>query len=85
MGTGWGATATYPGRRTLDKMLWLARALGEGFAFARVDLYEAEGRVYFGEITFTEANRPVGLLAGRATTWSTDDGSCFPRQSRSGA
>ena len=36
--------------------LELARALGEGFAFARVDLYEAEGRVYFGEITFTDAD-----------------------------
>lgn len=40
----------------LDEMLGLARLLGEGFPFARVDFYEVDGRVYFGEITFTEAN-----------------------------
>ncbi|WP_417133821.1 ATP-grasp fold amidoligase family protein [Rubneribacter badeniensis] len=40
----------------LDEMLGLARLLGRDFPFARVDFYEVEGRVYFGEVTFTEAN-----------------------------
>lgn len=40
----------------LDEMVRLAELLGKGFPFARVDFYEVDGRVYFGEITFTEAN-----------------------------
>lgn len=40
----------------LEEMLGLARVLGKGFPFARVDFYEVDGRVYFGEITFTGAN-----------------------------
>ncbi|MDO4899165.1 ATP-grasp fold amidoligase family protein [Actinomyces sp.] len=40
----------------LDEMSRLAEELGRGFACARVDFYEVEGRVFFGEITFTDAN-----------------------------
>ncbi|WP_233188368.1 ATP-grasp fold amidoligase family protein [Actinomyces qiguomingii] len=40
----------------LDEMCRLAEELGRGFACARVDFYEVEGRVFFGEITFTDAN-----------------------------
>ena len=36
-----------------DKMLEFAKELSKGFSFARVDFYEHEGRLYFGEITFT--------------------------------
>lgn len=39
-----------PGR--LNEMLGVARALSRGFSFVRVDLYEVNGRVYFGELTF---------------------------------
>jgi hypothetical protein len=35
----------------LAEMTEVARALGKDFPFARVDLYEARGRVWFGEIT----------------------------------
>lgn len=38
---------------TLDEMLEIARKLSEGFAFVRVDLYDADNRIYFGEMTFT--------------------------------
>ena len=31
----------------------LAAKLAEGFAFVRVDFYEIDGKVYFGEMTFT--------------------------------
>ena len=40
----------------LETMLWLASRLGKGFACARVDFYQVRGRVYFGEITFTDAD-----------------------------
>lgn len=40
----------------LETMLRLASRLGKGFACARVDLYQVRGRVYFGEITFTDAD-----------------------------
>ncbi len=36
----------------LDEMLEVARKLSRGIPHVRVDLYEANGRVYFGETTF---------------------------------
>lgn len=35
-----------------DEMKDIARKLSEGINFVRVDLYEVNGRVYFGEMTF---------------------------------
>lgn len=35
----------------LRKMIEIAKRLSEGLRFARVDLYEIQGKVYFGEIT----------------------------------
>ena len=35
-----------------DQMLEYAERLSEPFVFARVDLYNIEGKIYFGEITF---------------------------------
>lgn len=37
----------------LDKMLSYASILSEGFPVVRVDLYNIEGVIYFGEMTFT--------------------------------
>lgn len=42
--------------KCLDKMLDLARELSAGFDHVRVDLYEVDGRVYFGEMTFTNGS-----------------------------
>lgn len=42
-----------PKPRTFDMMKKVAKALSKGFPIARVDLYEVEGHVYFGELTFT--------------------------------
>ncbi len=39
----------------LEKMLKIAGDLSVGFPQMRVDLYEVEGKVYFGEITLTSA------------------------------
>lgn len=40
----------------LNEMLGVARKLSAGIDFVRVDLYSVQGKVYFGEMTFT----PVG-------------------------
>lgn len=39
----------------IDNMLSYARSLSKGFSQVRVDFYEVEGRIYFGEMTFTSA------------------------------
>lgn len=46
------ADFTLPAPEGIDKMFDLARRLSEGHPFARVDLYNVDGRIYFGEITF---------------------------------
>lgn len=38
--------------RTFEKMKEIARQLSQGMKFVRVDLYEINGEVYFGEFTF---------------------------------
>lgn len=35
-----------------DKMIEIARKLSQPFPFCRVDLYNLDGKIYFGEITF---------------------------------
>ena len=40
----------------LETMRSLACELGKGFACARIDFYEVDGNIYFGEITFTDAD-----------------------------
>lgn len=39
----------------LEKMLEIAASLSADFSFVRVDLYEIEGKIYFGELTFSPA------------------------------
>lgn len=39
--------------KNLDNMLHIAETLSKGFAQLRVDLYNIDGKVYFGELTFT--------------------------------
>ena len=45
-----------PAPSGLETMISLASELGKGFACARIDFYEVDGEVYFGEITFTDAD-----------------------------
>jgi hypothetical protein len=42
-----------PRPKCLEEMIRVARTLSEGFPEVRVDLYESQGRVWFGELTFT--------------------------------
>lgn len=54
-GTGSYLIAPNPIERPhcLEEMLDIARTLGKPFPQVRVDLYEVNGKVYFGELTFT--------------------------------
>lgn len=49
------ARSTTPDPRpdNLDALLSVARALASDFEFVRVDLYDMDGTIYFGELTFT--------------------------------
>jgi len=40
-----------PAPEKLSEMIWIAKSLSEGMIFARIDLYNYKGQVYFGEIT----------------------------------
>ena len=42
-----------PRPQSYDSMLWIAERLGQEFRFVRVDLYDVDGEVYVGELTFT--------------------------------
>lgn len=41
--------------KNLNKMIEIAEKLSQGFKFVRVDLYNVDGKIYFGELTFTPA------------------------------
>ena len=52
MDNRFGAAAVLPARPAgYDRMLEIAAALGKEFDFVRVDLYDVDGHVYFGELT----------------------------------
>lgn len=40
----------------LDEMIEITNTLNKGFRFIRVDLYEVQGKVYFGELTLYSGN-----------------------------
>lgn len=43
----------------LPELLEICRKLSRGFSYVRVDLYCVDGRIYFGELTFTPGNGMV--------------------------
>lgn len=51
----------------IDEMFQVAEKLSSGFPFIRVDLYNVDGRIYFGELTFYPAS---GM--GRFTSYESD-------------
>lgn len=64
---------------TLDKMLHAAAVLSKGFPQLRVDFYEVDGKLYFGEMTFTSSAGRNGFYTkefrmelGRLTKLPTD-------------
>lgn len=46
------AAANYEKPENFDKMLEIAKVLSKDFPAARIDLYNIQGKIYFGEITF---------------------------------
>ena len=42
--------------QNFDEMLWIARELSKNEIHVRIDLYEVEGKVYFGEKTYFSAS-----------------------------
>lgn len=58
-GPGEGAI---PRPHKLTEMLDIACKLSEDFDFVRVDLYEVDGKVWFGELTFTPFNGTLPIL-----------------------
>lgn len=49
----YGKIASIPSPEGIEKAFEYARTLSRGFPFVRVDLYLVDGKVYFGELTFT--------------------------------
>ena len=49
-------------------MIQFAEILSKGCRFARVDFYEVQGRVFFGEITFFPASGVGKLIPEMADT-----------------
>jgi teichuronopeptide biosynthesis TupA-like protein len=52
----------------LDQMLLIASQLSAGFDFVRVDLYNIDGKIYFGEFTLTPT---AGELKLRPESWDS--------------
>ncbi|HIF8868958.1 TPA: ATP-grasp fold amidoligase family protein [Vibrio cholerae] len=51
-----GGTYQLPRKESLEEMLDIAKKLAKEFDYIRVDLYLINGKVYFGELTFTPEN-----------------------------
>lgn len=63
-----------------NKMLKIARKLAEGLDFLRVDLYEIDGKVYFGELTFTPN---AGLMKFDPPEWDEKVGKMLKLRTKS--
>lgn len=49
--------------KNYDKMIEIASELSKGFPQVRVDLYNIEGHIYFGEMTFTCAGGYINFYS----------------------
>lgn len=47
--------------KTFDQMVKSSETMSEGFSFVRVDFYEIDGEMYFGEMTFTPGSGSGGF------------------------
>lgn len=53
---------------TLEEMISLAKTLSKGIPHVRVDFYEVDGKVYFGELTFCHFG---GFMPFKPEKWDT--------------
>lgn len=51
-----------PRPQKFEEMVSVAKVLSKGFPAVRVDLYEVNGKVYFGEMTFTSTGGRMGYV-----------------------
>lgn len=56
----------------LDEMIKIAKELSKDFVFVRVDLYEVNNKIYFGELTFTPC---AGFIKFDPSEWDLKLGS----------
>ncbi len=63
------ADFTKPRPKNLDKMFELASKLSKGIPFVRVDLYNIDGKIYFGEMTFFPASGLDEKLLPETDDW----------------
>lgn len=59
----------YPKPQNFEKMVELATVLCQGFEHIRVDFYNVNGKIYFGELTFLHAAAGIN---GNITPWEFD-------------
>lgn len=57
--------------KNFEKMIHLAHVLAEGIPHVRVDFYDVDGQVYFGEMTFFDQG---GFLKLHPESWETEWG-----------
>lgn len=62
-------TREYPKPKNFEKMVELVTILCQGFEHVRVDLYNVDGKIYFGELTFLHAAAGIN---GNITPWDFD-------------
>lgn len=60
-----------PKPMNLDEMISIASRLSAPFDFVRVDLYNIDGKIYFGELTFTSVGGGIKL---RPDSWDLELG-----------
>ncbi len=60
---------------SFDQMVELVSVLCEGFDHVRVDLFNCDGKIYFGEMTFTNGN---GFEVIRPVEWDRKLGDLWP-------
>lgn len=65
--------ASSPRRKpdTFDQMIEFSRILSNGFAHVRVDFYEVDGKLYFGELTFYHFS---GFMPFKPDKWDKEFG-----------
>lgn len=49
-------STTFAKPKNLSKMIEISKKLSKDFDYVRVDLYEVRGKIYFGELTFTDGS-----------------------------
>lgn len=61
-------TEAPPKPKNMEGMLAVAKTLSEDFDYVRVDLYNCDGKIYFGELTFTHES---GMSIIEPAQWDT--------------